>query len=101
MTAFTQEQATRKLADIDVRTKQAWEAYNWPQRYPEAESSLRFALSLDPQMQAAYYNLGLVLVAEKRQDEARAVFRRARQLAPDSPFGQAARERLRALGDGG
>ena len=70
-------------------------------RYPEAESSLRFALSLDPQMQAAYYNLGLVLVAEKRQDEARAVFRRARQLAPDSPFGQAARERLRALGDGG
>jgi Tfp pilus assembly protein PilF len=70
-------------------------------RYPEAESSLRFALSLDPQMQAAYYNLGLVLVAEKRPDEARAAFRRARQLAPDSPFGQAARERLRALGDGG
>ena len=28
MTAFTQEQATRKLADIDVRIKQAWEAYN-------------------------------------------------------------------------
>jgi len=70
-------------------------------RYPEAESSLRFALSLDPQMQAAYYNLGLVLVAEQRQDEARAAFRRARQLAPDTPFGQAARERLQALGDGG
>src|SRR5262249_28170531 len=28
-------------------------------RYPEAESSLRFALSLDPKMQAGYYNLGL------------------------------------------
>jgi hypothetical protein len=28
VTAFTQEQATRKLAEIDVRTKQAWEAYN-------------------------------------------------------------------------
>ena len=70
-------------------------------RYPEAESSLRFALSLDPQMQAAYYNLGLVLVAEDRKDEARAVFRRALTLAPDTPFGQAARDRLRALGDGG
>jgi Tfp pilus assembly protein PilF len=70
-------------------------------RYPEAESSLRFALSLDPQMQAAYYNLGLVLVAENRNDEARAAFRRARQLAPDTPFGQAARERLRAMGDDG
>jgi protein O-GlcNAc transferase len=70
-------------------------------RYPEAESSLRFALSLDPKMQAAYYNLGLVLVAENRPDEARAAFRRARQLAPDTPFGQAARERLRALGDEG
>jgi len=70
-------------------------------RYPEAESSLRFALSLDPQMQAAYYNLGLVLVAERRSEEARAAFRRARQLAPDTPFGQAANERLKAMGDGG
>jgi Tfp pilus assembly protein PilF len=70
-------------------------------RYPEAESSLRFALSLDPQMQAAHYNLGLVLVAERRSEEARASFRRARQLAPDTPFGQAAAERLKALGDGG
>lgn len=70
-------------------------------RYPEAESSLRFALSLDPQMQAAYYNLGLVLVAERRRNEALAAFRQARQLAPETPFGQAALERLRALGDGG
>ena len=70
-------------------------------RYPEAESSLRFALSLDPTMQAAYYNLGLVLAAGNRHDEARAAFRRARQLAPDSPFGQAAGERLKAMGDGG
>jgi tetratricopeptide (TPR) repeat protein len=70
-------------------------------RYPEAESSLRFALSLDPKMQAAYYNLGLVLVAERRRSEALAAFRQARQLAPDTPFGQAALERLRALGDGG
>jgi cytochrome c-type biogenesis protein CcmH/NrfG len=52
-------------------------------------------------MQAAYYNLGLVLVAERRSDEAKAAFRTARQLAPDTPFGQAALERLKALGDGG
>jgi Flp pilus assembly protein TadD len=52
-------------------------------------------------MQAAYYNLGLVLSAENRSDEARVAFRRARQLAPETPFGQAASERLKALGDGG
>jgi len=70
-------------------------------RFREAEDALRFALSVDPDLQAAYYNLGLVLTAEKRQDEAKAFFRRARQLAPESPFGRAAVERLKALGDGG
>jgi len=68
-------------------------------RYRDAEQALRFAISLDPQMQAAYYNLGLVFVAENRKEEARAAFRRARQLGPNSPFGQAAFERLKALGD--
>ena len=70
-------------------------------RYPEAESSLRFALSLDPQMQAAYYNLGLVLVAENRSEEAKAAFRQVRKLDPNTPFGQAALERLKSLGEGG
>ena len=70
-------------------------------RYPEAESSLRFALSLDPQMQAAYYNLGLVLVAENRSEEAKAAFRQVRRLDPNTPFGQAALERLKSLGEGG
>jgi tetratricopeptide (TPR) repeat protein len=32
-------------------------------RYAEAEQALRFAINLDPQLQAAYYNLGLVLTA--------------------------------------
>src|ERR671934_690830 len=53
-------------------------------RYREAEDALRFALSLDPQLQAAYYNLGLVLTAEKRPNEAKVVFRRAKQIAPES-----------------
>jgi len=52
-------------------------------------------------MQAAYYNLGLVLVAENRSEEAKAVFRQARRLDPNTPFGQAALERLKSLGEGG
>jgi protein O-GlcNAc transferase len=70
-------------------------------RYPEAESSLRFALSLDPKLQAAYYNLCLVLMAENRRSEARAACQQARELAPDTPFGEAAVERLKTLGNGG
>lgn len=70
-------------------------------RYREAEQTLRFAISLDPKMQTAYYNLGLVFVAENRRDEARAAFRQARLLGPDSPVGQAALDRLKALGEGG
>ena len=69
-------------------------------RYREAEQTLRFAISLDPKMQTAYYNLGLVFVAENRRDEAKAAFRQARQLGPDSPVGQAALDRLKALGEG-
>jgi len=69
-------------------------------RYQEAEQTLRFAIKLDPKMQLAYYNLGLVLVAEDRREEAKAVFRQARQLGPDSPVGEAAQDRLKALGDG-
>jgi Tfp pilus assembly protein PilF len=70
-------------------------------RYREAEQTLRFAISLDPKMQSAYYNLGLVFIAENRKDEAKAAFRQARQLGPDSPVGQAALDRIKALGEGG
>ena len=70
-------------------------------KYREAEEALRFALSLDPKMEAAYYNLGLLFVAEGRPEDAKAAFRRTRDLAPQSPFGQAAVQQLRGLGDGG
>ena len=70
-------------------------------RLAEAEGALRFAINLDPDMSSAYYNLGLVLVHGKRTEEAKAAFRRTRQLAPESAFGQAAGERLKALGEGG
>ena len=68
-------------------------------RYQEAEQTLRFAISLDPRLQAAYYNLGLVFLAENRKEEAKAAFRQASQLAPDTPVGQAAQDRLKALGE--
>jgi Tfp pilus assembly protein PilF len=68
-------------------------------RYQEAEQTLRFAISLDPRLQAAYYNLGLVFVAENRKEEAKSAFRQASQLGPDSPVGQAAQDRLKALGE--
>jgi Tfp pilus assembly protein PilF len=67
----------------------------------DAEAALRFAINLDPDMSSAYYNLGLVLVAANRKDDARGAFRRARELAPESAFGQAAAERLKALENGG
>jgi tetratricopeptide (TPR) repeat protein len=70
-------------------------------RYREAADELRFAINLDPRLESAYYNLGLVFMAEDRRPEALAAFRQARDLAPDSAFGQAALERLKALGEGG
>jgi len=70
-------------------------------RYREAEEALGFAISLEPKLEAAYYNLGLIYAAQNRPEEAKAAFRRVRDLSPQSPFGQAASERLRAMGDGG
>lgn len=73
-------------------------------RYVEAEASLRFALNIEsqqPQMARTYLNLGLVLVAEGRKEEAKAAFRQARKLAPDSPSARDAVEQLKALGEEG
>ena len=69
-------------------------------RYREAEASLRFALNIesqDPQMATTYVNLGLVLVAEGRTEEAKAAFRQARKLAPESSSARDADEQLKAL----
>ena len=70
-------------------------------RYREAEQALRLAIGLDPGLQGAYYHLGLVLAAESRKEEAKAAFRQARKLGPETTFGQAARDRLKDLGEEG
>lgn len=70
-------------------------------RYREAEQALRLAIGFDPELQGAYYHLGLVLAAENRREEAKAAFRQARKLGPDTTFGQAARDRLKDLGEEG
>ena len=77
-----------------------WAYYNLGQ-LQEAEEVLRLALKLDPKMVAASYHLGLVLLKAGRRDEAKAEFRRARELEPDTPFGLAAQQHLKALGEGG
>ena len=69
-------------------------------QYEEAEGELRFAIALDPRMDAAYYNLGLLLVATGRRSDARAAFQHLRETSPQTPVGQAALEQLRGLGDG-
>ena len=67
--------------------------------YREAEEALQLSIRLEPAEAGPYYNLGLVLLARGRRDEARVAFRRARDLAPQSRFGQAAVGQLEALGD--
>jgi Tfp pilus assembly protein PilF len=74
-------------------------------RWNEAVASYRKALELPTLTipETANQNLGLALyhLKQYRRDEAKAAFRQARQLAPDSPVGQAALDRLKALGEGG
>jgi tetratricopeptide (TPR) repeat protein len=91
--------ATFTRADIGHHNL-AWALYNLG-RFQEAEESARLAVRLDPAFPPHHYMLGLVLVKRERTEDAKAAFRQARELAPDSPVGLAAAEHLKALGDGG
>lgn len=75
-----------------------WAYYNLG-RLREAEEAFLMTLRLEPNMASAHYHLGLVLLTAGRKEEARNAFRKARELAPGSEFGLAAREHLRALGE--
>ena len=67
----------------------------------EAEESYRTAIQLQPRFPQAYYFLGVVLDRQGRKDEARAAFRAARDLDPESPFGRKAQDLLKDMGEGG
>jgi Tfp pilus assembly protein PilF len=101
VTAYSKAISLPRLTSPDTAHVNLGVALMYAGRLREAEGSLRFALSLDPQLAPAWYHLGMVLVASERRDEAKDAFRKARELAPGSPFGQAAVERLKALGEGG
>ena len=90
-----------RLTSTDIAYQNLGLALYHLRRYAEAEQALRFAISLEPTLAAAYYHLGMVLVAGNRRDEARRAFERTRDLSPNSPFGQAAVDRLKSLADGG
>ena len=76
-------------------------AYSQTGRPREAEEALRTAIHLDPTLGPAYYQLGVVLSTLGRREEAKGAFLKARDLEPTSPFGQAATEALKTLGEGG
>jgi Tfp pilus assembly protein PilF len=98
VTAYRQALLLPTLSVPDLAHQNLGLALYHLRQYADAEQELRFAISLSPEMQAAYYHLGLVLVAEGRLGEARAVLTRARALGPATPFGEAAGLRLESLG---
>jgi Tfp pilus assembly protein PilF len=67
----------------------------------DAEDAFRAAVQINPKLTGAYYQLGMILTQGGRRDEAKAAFRAARDLEPASPFGRAAGEALKTLGEGG
>jgi tetratricopeptide (TPR) repeat protein len=52
-----------------------------------AEQGFRQALALDPKLDRAWYGLGLVLVRQRRFDEAASALKRNTELQPMSPYG--------------
>jgi tetratricopeptide (TPR) repeat protein len=101
VTAYERAIKSPRLVSTDIAYQNLGLALFHLQRYSDAEQALRFAINLDPAMAPAYYHLGLVLAASNRKDEARQAFERARDLGPNTPFGQAAVDRLKALPGGG
>lgn len=102
VTAYERAIKSPRLMSTDVGYHNLGVALYHTQRYGEAEQALRFAISLAPELgPEPYYYLGLVMLAVNRKNDAMSAFRRAREVAPNSPFGQAAVERLKTLGEGG
>lgn len=76
-------------------------AYFYLGKLKDAEEAFRAAIQLEPTQASSYYGLGLVLAKAGRKEDAKAAFRAVRDMDPKSPFGQAAVEALKTLGEGG
>ena len=101
VTSYRTALALPTLTVPDMANQNLGRALYELKRHREAEQALRLAISLDSELQGAYYFLGLVLLAEDRKEEAKAAFRASRKLSPDTTFGRAARDRLKDLGEEG
>lgn len=77
------------------------EAYLRQGKAKEAEEALRQAIQLEPKNQFSHYLLGVVLAESGRKEEARAVFKFARDIDPASSVGKLTVEALKTLGEGG
>ena len=56
-------------------------------RFDDAEPMFRRALALDPQLDRAWYGLGLTLIRLRRHEEAVAALKKNTELQPMSPYG--------------
>ena len=69
------------------------------QRFEEAESSLRLALKLAPELASSHLLLGRLFARLKRHDDAIAALRRVVELRPDSPAVRDLGEQLMTVGN--
>lgn len=76
-------------------------AYLHVNKGKEAEEVYRAAIQLSPKLGMGYFRLGQILNMEGRKDEAKTLFRKAKDLDPASPAGQAALESPSFMGEGG
>jgi tetratricopeptide (TPR) repeat protein len=81
------EDEFRAASELDPRSAEALaglaNVYSKTQRWPEAESALRKLAALDAQNGAAHIQLGRVLAAEGKNDEAAAELQAGLKLSPD------------------
>src|SRR6266508_3134966 len=92
----------RKAIELDPQYAEAYHNLGLAlAQQGKAEEAYRAAIQLAPRLAVAYLRLGQVLNVEGRKDEAKVAFRKAKELDPVSPAGQAATEALKLLGEGG
>jgi tetratricopeptide (TPR) repeat protein len=88
----------REVIEHDPKNAIAYDLLGWAYyltgRISEAESSLREALSLDPDLACAHYHLGVVLSAKGEKDSARWEYQRAMDLDMEGFYRERAEKAL-------